>query len=160
YRAQIRIAAALAISVDSALHLRSAVLNRRYRVCHGHIRIIMGVDPDRSFDLHPDVVHNLGQTARQCAAVRVAEDYRIGAGAVGRLERFDGERRIGGEAVKEMFGVVDDLAAYRLQVGNRGCYQVDVFLERYSQRFFHMKIPTLAEYCDYGSFSFYQRLQV
>src|SRR5262249_33018699 len=153
YRAQVGVAAALAVSIDSALHLRRAVLNRRYRVGNSHIRIIMSMDSDWRLELPADLVDYLHQSASQRAAVRITEHYRVGAGLVCRPECFDGESRVSGKAIKEVLCVVDYLAALGFQVRDRSPDQVNVFLERDSQRFFYMKVPALADYRDHRRLS-------
>ena len=55
-RAQIGVAAALAIAVHAALHVRGALLHGRERIGHGHIGIVMRMDADarrRTACAHP-----------------------------------------------------------------------------------------------------------
>ena len=47
-RAQVGVAAALAVAVDRALHLDRALAHRRQRVGHGAFAVVVGVDAERS----------------------------------------------------------------------------------------------------------------
>ena len=85
-RRQIGVAAALAVAVHAALHVRAPCLHRGERIRHRHVGIVMRVDADarrRSASARRRTISD--QPAGQRAAVGVAEAEHVGAGALARL---------------------------------------------------------------------------
>ena len=71
---------------------------------------------------------------RQGAAVGVAQAEHIGAGLLRGFERPQGEIGIGGVAVEEVLGVVDDFLAVILQVRDGLGDEREVLLFRDAER--------------------------
>src|SRR5262245_23443976 len=115
-RTEIGVAAAFPIPVDRTLHMRRSVLYRGDRVCYRQVGIVMGMDSNRRLDLQPHSFYDLRQPARQSPAVRVTQYDRVSAGLVSRLQRLQGKIWIGRKAVKEMLGIINDLAAGGLEM--------------------------------------------
>ncbi len=73
-RRQIRVAAALPITVHAALDVRETLLDGGQGVGDGHVGIVMGVDAKHAFEIFADVGTDLRQAAGYRASVGIAED--------------------------------------------------------------------------------------
>ena len=85
--AEIGVAAALAIAVHAALHVREPCFHRGQRIGHGHIGIVMRVDAEHAVEALAHLGADLRQPAGQRAAIGVAEAEHVGAGVLRGFER-------------------------------------------------------------------------
>ena len=93
--AEIGVAAALAVSVDAALHVRGAGFHGGQRVGHRHVGIVVGVDAQDAVEALAHFGEDLDQAAGERAAVGIAEAEHVGAGVLRGFERAQGESGIG-----------------------------------------------------------------
>ena len=112
-RGQVRVAAALAVAVDGALHLAGAGTNRGEGVGHAAARVVVGVDPDRR--AAAELVDHGGRRARDLVRKRgpvgVAEHHRLGPGVHRRAKAAQGVVGVVAEGVEEVLDVVDHALA-------------------------------------------------
>ena len=121
-RDEVRVAAALAIAVHRALHVRRARLDARERVGDAAARVVVAVDPDARAAGRERGGHRagrLGDLAGQRAAVRVAEDDRLRPRLGGGAQAAQRVLRVVAPAVEAVLGVVDDALALREQERDR-----------------------------------------
>ena len=110
-RHDVRVAAALAIAVDAALHVRTSGFHRGDGIGHGDLAIVVRMDADHAVEPFANFRYHLDDTMRQIAAVSVAQAQHVGAGLFRGFERTHGELGFGVIAVEEMLGVVHHFAA-------------------------------------------------
>ena len=94
------------------------------------------------------------------AAVGIAEAEDVGAGLMGGLQGAQGVIGIGGVAIEEVLGVVDDFLAVILDVADGFGDEDEVFFVGDAERAFDVKVPGLAEDGDDGSAGFDQGADV
>ena len=142
-RGEVRVPRSLAVAVDRALHLARSCGDRRERVGHRELAVVVGVNADAGPERPDRVGNGLRDLARKRAAVRVAEDEPVGPRLRACLE--DGERvvAIRAVAVEEVLGVDDDLASVRLQERDRVGDHRQVLLERRPQHCVDVEVPGL-----------------
>ena len=106
---QVGVAAALAVAVDRALHLRAPASTAASDVGHRQVGVVVGVDAERRRTA-PRATARTASAIRagQGAAVGVAEDEALGAGLGGGAQALERVRRVGAEAVEEVLGVEED----------------------------------------------------
>ena len=92
-RDQIGVAAALAIAVHAALHVRAAGFDGGDGIGHRHIAIVVGMDADDAVEALADFRDDFHDAMRQVAAVGVAQAQHIGARLFGGFQRA--QREIG-----------------------------------------------------------------
>jgi hypothetical protein len=115
---EVGVAAALAVAVERALYERRALGDRRQRVRHPALGVVVAVDPDGGGgERGPGRAHRLGDLARQRGAVGVAQRHVLGT--VRRLQAGGRVSGVVAPAVEEVLGVVDHALALRDQVGDR-----------------------------------------
>ena len=146
-RDQIAVSASLPVTVHRALHVRHAKLYGGDGVGDGQLGVVVGMDADHAAKMLAHVRHDLGQARRQRAAVGVAEHEAVRAGVKSSLERAEGKVPARLVAVEEVLGIVDHLAAERLEVGDRGADHLQVLLLGHAQGALGVQAPALAEYC-------------
>src|SRR5713101_7293723 len=146
-RDEVRVAAALAVAVDRPLDVVDALGDRRERVRHGALGVVVDVDAQRRLGLHVllDLADDLHDLVRQAAAVGVAEDQAAGARGLGGSEGLERVLAVLLEAVEEVLGVVDNLLEVLEEVGDRVPDHVDVLVERRPEGVRHVEVPRLAE---------------
>ena len=136
---------ALAVSVDGALHLHRAGVHGGERIGHADAAVVVRVDADglaeRGDDIAGRALDELGQTP----AIRLAEHDEIGTRVVRRLHGFQRIRRIFPVAVEKVLGVIEHLAALRLEVTHGVGDHREVFLERDLEDLGDMQRPRLAD---------------
>ena len=160
-RGQVGIAAALAQTVQRALHLPRPGVDRGQRIRHRRPGIVMAMDAE-VIARHPRGDHGGGDRAHfggQGAAVRVAQDHPARASLIGRAatgQRIVGVRLV---AVKEMLGVKQRLAPLGHHMGDRSANVFKVFLQRDAKRGSHMVIMRLAHQTDRGRGRIHHRRQ-
>src|SRR5579864_699657 len=148
---QIRITATFAITVDTALYVRTASLDRGDGVGHGHIRVVVRVDTEYAVEAFPDFRYDLHDAMGEIAAVSVAQAQNVRAGFLSCLQRSHRKIRIGVVAVEEMLGVVHYFPAMVLQILNGFRDQLEVLLFVDAQRALDVQVPALAENRNRGS---------
>jgi hypothetical protein len=116
---QVGVAAALAVAVHAALHVRGAGFHRGHGVGHRQIRIVVRVDADDAIEALAHFGDDLRQPPGERAAVGVAQAQHVGAGLVRGFQRAQRVIRVGDVAVEEMLGVVDHFLAVVLEVASR-----------------------------------------
>src|SRR5262249_3160537 len=126
--AQVGIATALAVSVDAALHVGRALLYSRQSVCDSDIAIIMCVDAENTIEATTHLSDDFSDATGKRSAIGVAQTEDIGAGLLSCFQRAQREIRIGVVAVKEMFGIVDQLFAVLLEKSDGLGNQLKVLL--------------------------------
>ena len=145
-RAQVGVAAALAVAVHAALHVRGALFDGGERVGHRQVGIVMRVDAD-------DAVEPLAALRRRSprsppvmrAAVGVAQAKHVGARVLRGFQRAQREVRIRLVAVEEVLGVVDDFLAVLLQVSDGLGDDLQVLFFGDAERPLGVQVPALAE---------------
>ena len=142
---EIRVAAALAVAVEAALHVRRALLDGGERVGHGDVGIVMGVDADDAVETRANIGDDLGEEIGQRAAVGIAEAEHIGAGVFRGFERAQGEIAVVDVAVEEMLGIVDDFLAVVFEIADGFGDDREVFVFGDAERAGDMEVPALAE---------------
>ena len=130
-RGKIGIAAALAVAVETALHLLDARADRGQRVGHGQIAIVVRVDAEFrvGYDF-PDGLDRFDHLVSHRAAVGVAEDQVLRAGSKGGADHVEGVVGVLLVAVEEVLGVEVNLASDRGHVLDRFAHHREVFLAR------------------------------
>ena len=116
-----------------------------HSVGDGHIGIVMRVNAEDAIEALANVGDDLGETARDGAAVGVAQAEHIGARLLRGFERPQREIGIGVVAVEEMLGVVDHFLAVILQKANRLGNERQIFFFGDAERALHVQIPALPE---------------
>ena len=117
---------------------------RRQAVGDGALAVVVGMNAQRRIDIGLDRAHDLGQLARQGAAVGVAEDQALGACFLRRLERLDGVLGVGLVTIEEVFGVKQGFAPLGHDMGHGIADGVEVFFQRDAKGFGHVVIVTFA----------------
>src|SRR5205085_840708 len=87
-RREIRIPAALAVTVHAALDVRRAGLNRGDTVRDRGIGVVMGVNADYAVEALAHFRNDLHQTRREGAPVGIAETEHVRARALRGFERL------------------------------------------------------------------------
>ncbi len=159
-RHDVGVAAALAIAVDAALHVRAAGFHRGDGIGHCDVAIVVRVDADHAVEPLAHFRDHLDDAVRQIAAVGVAQAQHIGAGFLGGFERAQRELGVGVVAVEEMLGVVDHFAAVVFQILHGLADQLQVLLFIDAERAVHVQIPALAEDANRRRLGFEQRAHV
>src|SRR6266850_606110 len=111
HRTEIRVAAPFTVAVDRSLHLSRAALDSRYRVGYRKLRVVMSVNAQRNGYAAFDQCEYFGEPGSQSAAICIAENYPVGACSLGCQQRLERIVRICGEAIEEMFGVINYFAS-------------------------------------------------
>ena len=145
-RAEVGVAAPLAVTVDGSLDLAGTEADRLQGVGHGQLGVVMGVDADGRAG--QPVEHRLdrhGYIGGQGAAVGVAEDQPGGPGLMGGPEGLQGVLRVVLVAVEEVLGVEDDLIDALLQVADAVGDQFEISLQGNAQGRGGVQVPGLAE---------------
>src|SRR5213596_1552428 len=111
HRTEIRVAATFTVAVNRSLHVSRATLNRRYRISHRKLRVVMSVNAQRNgyFPFHQRKY--FGEPAGQRAAICIAKNYPVCACSLGCQQRLERIVRICAEAIEEMFGVINYFAS-------------------------------------------------
>ena len=115
-RGQVRVPASLAVAIHAALDVRGAGVDRRQRVRHRDVGVVVRVDANDAVEPLPDVRHEPRHALGRRTAIGVAEAQHVGAGVVRGLERPERVVGVGLIAVEEMLRVVDHLFAVILEV--------------------------------------------
>ena len=115
---EVGVAAALAIAVQAALHMCYAFFDRRQRIGHRDIGIVVRMNPDFAFELRPHVADDLGEKLGQRAAVGIAQAEHVRAGCLRRLQSLQRIFPVVNVAVEEMLGVINHFFAVRFQVSH------------------------------------------
>ena len=147
---EVAVSDAFAVAVDRALHLAGTGAHGGQRIRHADAAVIVRVDAhglaEIGDDLAGDVLDELGQSAAVC----LAKDDEIGTGICGGLDGFERVFGVFFEAVEEVLGVVEHLAAVLLQVGDRISDHGEVFLESDLEDLGDVERPGLADDGDDG----------
>ena len=157
---QVGVAAALAIAVDAALHVRASGFHRGDGIGHGDIAIVVRMDAEHAVEALANFRNHFHDPMRQIAAVGVAQAQHVGAGFLRGFQRTQREIWVGVVAVEEVLGVVHHFAAVVFQVlyGFPDQQQILLFVD--AQRAMDVQIPALAENRDRRGFRFEQRAHV
>ena len=125
-RAEVRVAGALAVAVDAALHLDRTGADRGERRRDGAPGVVVTVNAGDAAESRGDVAdHDLDAIGKR-AAVGVAERDPLGAGADRRLEAAQRVVGVAAVSVEEVLGVVHHAAAvvdepaHRVRRSSRG----------------------------------------
>src|SRR5205085_6330645 len=110
---QIDIAAALTDAVDRPLHLAGALSHGCKSVGHRHVAIIVTMDADSDLQLASDLCHRGGDLIRKCSTIGVAQDDDRSPGFLRRAKRLQSVLRIVPKSIKEMLGIIKNLATSR-----------------------------------------------
>ena len=156
-RHEIRIAATLAVSVDDALHVRDAGLDRGERIRDCAAGVVVRVDAKASATAFQHRVDDVGELRGQHPAVRVTEHDHVSSGFGRDAYRFDCVGRIRLVAVEEMLGVDEDPASFTAQVLDRVADHREVLVERGLQCLEHVPVVTLGDEAHDGRFGISQR---
>ena len=105
-------------------------LDRGEGVCYAKTAIIVRVDADWAFELSYDCGCDVPDFSWKSSAVCVAEHEEIGPGIPRGAQGLQGVFRIILEAVEEMFGIVEHLAAMLFEVRHRVGDHGKIFLGR------------------------------
>src|SRR6202034_1959700 len=138
-------AAALAVTVDTALHVRGAAFDREQRVCDRNIGVVMAMDSEHAVETGADLSDDFDDARGQRSPVGVTQAEHIGARGLGSFERSKREAWIGGISIEEVLWVVNDLAAVALQVRDGVRDKPYVFLFRNTECAPDVKIPSFSE---------------
>ncbi len=90
---QVGVARPLAVAVDAPLDVGGADRHAGQRVGHRAATVVVEVDPDLGLEAVEHGAHDPLHLVGQGSAVGVAQDQRLGAGLLGRLEDAEGELR-------------------------------------------------------------------
>ena len=145
---QVDVSAPLADAVDGPLHLHRAVPHGDQRIGRRHVAVVMAVDSDRDGKRLAGRVDSGGDPLRQAAAVGVAQNDDLGPAFLGGPDRPQGKVGVAGEAVEEMFGVVDHAPPLGPQIGDRVADHRQVFLRADAEDFAHVQVPAFADQRD------------
>ena len=143
--AQVDVAAALAVAVEGALHLRRPQLDGGDGVGHGQAGVVVGVDSERRFDGRGGGLVHARHIDGKGAAVGVAEDEDPRPSALGGAQRLQGIAGVGGAGVEEVLGVEGHLPAPGHQVGHRVLDEAQVLLAGRLEHLGDVEVPALAE---------------
>ena len=85
---EVGVAAALAVAVEAALHVRGAGFDGRQRIGHGQVGVVVRVDADHAVETARAPRRTISeQPPGDGAAVGVAQAQHVGAGVLRRFER-------------------------------------------------------------------------
>ncbi len=90
----------------------------------------------------------------ESAAISIAEDKIVGSCFGGSLESAEGVIGIGGVAIEEVFGVIDDFSSLFFEDGDGVGDHAKVFDGGGAKDFFNVKEPAFSEDGDDGGFCF------
>ena len=103
------------------------------------------MNADLRFDTRHHILDDPHQFQGLCAAVRIAEHQGVRAGIFGRQKRSECVIRIRFIAVKEMFGIVNDLFAVLLHMRDGIRDQVHILIQTDLQGLFDVERPGFPE---------------
>ena len=145
HRTEVGVAAAFAVAVEHALHVRRAGLDRRERIATASSLSLWQWMPSLAFG-------NLARTSATVSAICsgrlppfVSQRMMVGAGAERGVQRVERVFRVGAEPVEEMLGVVERAAPAVFQMADGVGDHSQVLFERGLERDVDMKIPRFAE---------------
>ena len=130
---QVRVAGTLAVAVGRPLHVRRARVDGRERVRNCARGVVVRVDA-HPHPLAGKLVHDVGHTARQHAAVRVAQRDHVSPCVVRRPYHRERVVAVQKVAVEEVFGVEEDTPALAAQELDGVADHREVFLAGRPQR--------------------------
>ena len=108
YGAKVCVSASFSDPVDRSLDLGRAHFDRRQGVCHGKVRVIMGVNSEGNIGKSlPDRFYAGLDSTRKRPSVGVAQDDAFSAGLHRLCDGCEGEFGIGVKSIEEMFRVVE-----------------------------------------------------
>jgi hypothetical protein len=117
--------------------------------------IVVGVDPDIGFgEAGSNGAYNGGDFRRKTSSVGVAKDEVIGSSLGGGFQSTEGVFVVGGETVKEVFGIVDGFTALFFEEGDGIRDHAEIFYGGCAEDFFDMKEPAFSKDSNDGSFGF------
>ena len=148
---EVRVAAALAVAVEAALHVRCAFLDRGQGVGYGDFGIVVGVDADDAVEASSARRRRSGRGSSVSVPPLVSQRQSTSAPACLRgFESAQGEVAVVDVAVEEMLGVVDDFFAVVLQVADGFGDDGEVFVFGDAESAGDVEVPALAEDGDDG----------
>ena len=159
-RHQVEVAAALAVAVDRPLHLHAARPHRGERVGHREPRVVVRMDAERHRQAPAQLQDPLGHDLGQLPAVGVAEDDRVGAGFLRRVERRERVPAVEPPAVEEVLRVVHHLPSEALEPRDALPDHPQVLLPRRLQHPIHVEGRGLADQGDDRRPGVHQRADV
>ena len=113
----------------------------------------MGVDADVGFGkAGSDRAYGGGDFGGEATAIGIAEDEIVGSCFCGGFKGAEGVVGIGGVAIEEVFGVIDDFASLFFEEGDGVGDHAKVFDGGGAKDFFDVKEPTFSEDGDDGGF--------
>ena len=130
---QVGVARPFAVAVRGALHVRDAGVDGGEGVGDGAGGVVVAVDAEPRVRGGQHLGDDVGQLARQHAAVRVAEGDDVGARLGGDAHDLERVRRVGPVAVEEVLGVEEHPLPLGTQVGHRVADHREVLGERRTQ---------------------------
>ena len=95
-----------------------------------------------------------GDFGGEATAIGIAEDEVVGSCFGGSFESAEGVIGIGGVAIEEVFGVIDDFASLFFEDGDGVGDHAKVFDWGSAKDFFNVKEPAFSEDGDDGGFCF------
>ncbi len=116
HRAQVGVAAALAVAVYSPLDLAGSRPDRGQGIGHRQVGVIVGMDAQRHIGYLNSRLDGGADLIGQGAAVGVAQHQAVGAGIGSRLQDAQGVAGIGLVAVEVMLGVEENGDALPFQM--------------------------------------------
>ena len=145
HRGEIAVAGTLTIPIHRPLDLDGTGPDRGKGIGCPHATIIVGMNSDFSREALADSGRDRCDFIRHRATVGITEnkDIRPTLRSCGKSRH--GEFRIILVPVKEMLGIIKDLATPLLEIGHALTDHCAVFLMRNTQNLLDLKLPTLAE---------------
>ena len=132
-RNEIQVAAALAVPVDGPLHMDAPGAHGRECVRHRERAVVVGVNAKRGVELRTHVADSLPDHIGQLAPVGIAQHDTVRPGFGRRGERRHGVARVQAIAVEKVFGIVDNLSTFTLQITHRVADHAQIFFQRRTQ---------------------------
>ncbi len=144
---EVDVAAAFADAVHGALDVGGAGADGGEGVGGGDAGVVVGVDADGGTGANAGFgeLDEFGDAFGEGAAVGVAEADENRAGLGGDFEGFEAVILVGGGAVEEVLGVVEDGATEAFKISDGVGDHVEVFLEGDAKHFGGVQIPGFAD---------------
>jgi hypothetical protein len=152
---EVAISRALPVPVHRALDLQRTFLNSGDGIGDAKSAIVVGMDADLGFgEAGSNGAYNGGDFRRKTSSVGVAKNEVIGSSLGGGFQSTEGVFVVGGETVKEVFGIVDGFTAFFFEEGDGIRDHTEIFYGRGPEDFFNVKEPAFPEDGDDGGFGF------
>jgi hypothetical protein len=152
---EVAIPRALSVPVHRSLDLQRTLLNSGDGIGNSKSAIVVGVDPDLGFgEAGSNGPHHGGDFRGKTSSVGVAKYEVISSSLGGGFQSAEGVFVVGGETVKEVFGIVDGFTALFFKEGDGIRDHAEIFYGGGAEDFFNVKEPAFSEDSDDGGFGF------